>query len=136
MARLNHPNVVAVYDVGAIANTTFVAMELVEGPTLAAWLAEAPRSVDAIVDVFVQAGRGLAAAHAAGITHRDFKPSNVMLGDRVRVVDFGLARPAGADTADSTAATSPLDTAVTRSGGLLGTPAYMAPEQRARAAWS
>lgn len=136
MARLNHPNVVAVYDVGAIADTTFVAMELVEGPTLAAWLAETPRDVRAIVDVFIQAGRGLAAAHSAGITHRDFKPSNVMLGDRVRVVDFGLARPAGATTLDAAAATTPLETTVTGSGRVLGTPAYMAPEQYVSATWS
>ncbi|HEY0987831.1 MAG TPA: serine/threonine-protein kinase, partial [Kofleriaceae bacterium] len=134
MARLNHPNVVSVYDVGTIGGRTFVAMELVDGPTLAAWLAE-PRDVREIVDVLAQAGRGLAAAHAAGLTHRDFKPSNVMLGERVRVVDFGLARPVeGDDSADSGA--TPLSATVTHSGGVVGTPAYMAPEQRTRAEWS
>src|SRR6185503_1387355 len=128
---------VSVHDVGAIGDSTFVAMELVDGPTLADWLAERPRDVREIVDVFLQAGRGLVAAHAAGLTHRDFKPSNVMLGDRVRVVDFGLARPYDDDddSAAQSAATA-LSTTVTQSGGMVGTPAYMAPEQRARAEWS
>jgi hypothetical protein len=126
MARLNHPNVVAVYDAGTVGETTYVAMELVDGPTLAAWLAEAPRGLDAILDVFEQAGRGLAAAHAAGITHRDFKPSNVMLGDRVRVVDFGIAEAAA--PADEEPGTAPR--------GVLGTLAYMAPEQLDDRSWS
>lgn len=132
LARLNHPNVVAVHDVGTVGDTIYVAMEYIEGPTLARWLADAPRSLDDILDVFVQAGQGLAAAHDAGIVHRDFKPANVMLGDRVRVVDFGLARSDGAvdalaSTVDEAGAA---DDTITAAGRVLGTPAFMAPEQR------
>ncbi len=132
MARLNHPNVVSVFDVGTASGRVFVAMERVEGPTLAVWLAERPRGWRAVVDVFVQAGRGLAAAHAAGIVHRDFKPSNVIVGDRVRVADFGLARAVNdPEPRPPARATSvQLEVAVTRTGAAPGTPAYMAPEQR------
>ena len=133
MGRLNHPNVVAVYDVGSEDDRVFVAMELVDGPNLSAWLAAHPRARPReLVELFLQAGRGLAAAHDAGIVHRDFKPSNVIVGDRVRVADFGLARliqepfgDAGPDATTSQEAT------VTQAGQLVGTPAYMAPEQHA-----
>jgi tetratricopeptide (TPR) repeat protein len=130
MARLNHPNVVAVYDVGTIGEQVFVAMELVRGPTLAAWIAERAHPWREVVEVFLAAGRGLEAAHAAGIVHRDFKPQNVILGERVRVADFGLARLFGeAETGGATASTL-LASTVTQTGQALGTPAYMAPEQR------
>ena len=92
MARLSHPNIVAVHDVGAYEGGIYVAMEYIDGDTLDRWLAQ-PRAWPEIVDVFVQAGRGLAAAHGVGVVHGDFKPSNAMI-DRtgvVRVVDFGLA---------------------------------------------
>jgi eukaryotic-like serine/threonine-protein kinase len=128
MARLNHPNVVSVHDVGTVGERVFVAMELVEGPTLAAWLAGGPRSKREVVAIFLQAGRGLAAAHAAGIVHRDFKPANVILGDRVRVADFGLARALLDPVAEDGAAATPLEGVVTETGALVGTPAYMAPE--------
>jgi tetratricopeptide (TPR) repeat protein/tRNA A-37 threonylcarbamoyl transferase component Bud32 len=137
LARLNHPNVVAVHDVGVHDDRVFVAMEFVEGRTLGAWMAER-RSWREVVKVFEAGGRGLAAAHREGLIHRDFKPDNVMLGDdgRVRVMDFGLAR-AGEDekqpALESSAAGAPdssvLGTTLTRTGALLGTPAYMAPEQ-------
>ncbi len=93
MARITHPNVIAVYDVGRHGDDVFVAMELVDGETLAMWLTKA-RTPSEIARIFVRAGRGLAAAHAAGLVHRDFKPNNVMIGHdgRVRVLDFGLAR--------------------------------------------
>jgi Protein kinase domain/WD40-like Beta Propeller Repeat len=137
MARVSHPNVVAVYDVGVVEGQVFVAMELVEGKTLSAWLAERTRPWEEILAAFLDAARGLAAAHAAGLVHRDFKPDNVMVGNdgRVRVLDFGLARPADIDlpaptSMDGTADTLP-DGAmrVTLTHGVAGTPLFMAPEQ-------
>jgi tetratricopeptide (TPR) repeat protein/predicted Ser/Thr protein kinase len=138
MARLQHPNVVAVHDVGNFQGRVFVAMEFVDGHTLREWLQEGRRTWQQIRDVFVQAGRGLAAAHAHGLIHRDFKPDNVLIGKdgRARVADFGLARPAHEsqrdDTADLTTGTPDvpmLDTPLTQAGAVLGTPRYMAPEQ-------
>jgi tetratricopeptide (TPR) repeat protein/predicted Ser/Thr protein kinase len=135
MARLAHPNVIAAYDIGRFGEQVFVAMELVRGGTLSSWLAKEKRSWRAIVDVFAQAGRGLAAAHAAGLVHRDFKPDNVLVGDdgRVRVTDFGLARGAASEVAreprERDAATALLGVTMTRTGAAIGTPAYMAPEQ-------
>jgi tetratricopeptide (TPR) repeat protein/predicted Ser/Thr protein kinase len=115
MARLSHPNVRAVYDVGAVGGRPFIAMELVEGSSLAEWLAAEPRTAREILSVFAAAGRGLAAVHDLGIAHRDFKPSNVLVaeGGRVLVSDFGLAASIREETMP---------------GG--GTPRYMAPEQR------
>src|SRR5215831_3352685 len=96
LAQLSHPNVIAVHDVGTCADQVFIAMEYVEGSTLSQWLAGRKRTWREVLSTFAQAGRGLAAAHAAGIVHRDFKPDNVLVGNdgRVRVLDFGLARPA------------------------------------------
>jgi serine/threonine protein kinase len=132
LAKLAHPNVIAIHDVGQVGDEAFVAMELVHGRTLDDWLRVSPRTTAEILDVFVQASRGLEAAHGAGLVHRDFKPSNVIIGDdgRVRVLDFGLARLAEApDPSDAgDASTDPLG-AITRTGGIVGTPAYMAPEQ-------
>jgi tetratricopeptide (TPR) repeat protein/predicted Ser/Thr protein kinase len=138
MAQLAHANVVTVFDVGVFEDELFIAMEYVEGQTLASWIEE-PRSPHDVLEVFRAAGRGLAAAHAAGIVHRDFKPENVLIGadGRVRVGDFGLARPgsAHASSALPLAAGSqpirpvlpaPIDLTVT--GTLLGTPRYLAPE--------
>jgi tetratricopeptide (TPR) repeat protein len=100
LARLAHRNVVAVHDVGAFGDEVFVAMEYVEGPTLKVWL-NSKRSWQESLDVLKEAGRGLAAAHDAGLVHRDFKPENVLIGvdGRVVVVDFGIARASG-DLAD------------------------------------
>ena len=147
-ARLSHPNVVAVYDVGTFGGQVFMAMEYVEGPdgsplSLGAWLAGEPRPWREVLARFVAAGQGLAAAHAAGFVHRDFKPDNVLLGSdgRVRVADFGLVRPLTASSADGNVAVEetgageppspsvPLGTPLTEPGKVLGTPAYMAPEQ-------
>src|SRR5215472_2209254 len=143
LAKLSHPNVIAVYDVGAFGDQVFIAMEYVEGSTLTHWLAEQQGPWREIVNMFVQAGRRLAAAHAAGIFHRDFKPDNVLVGKdgRPRVLDFGLARallvepekprndePASASTS-SPSIFAPLAAALTEPGRLMGTPAYMAPEQ-------
>ncbi len=134
IARIAHPNVVAVHDVGQIDGSVFVAMELVDGTTLGRWVQDDAPSIPEILRVFTQAGRGLAAAHAADLIHRDFKPDNVLLGHdgRVRVVDFGLAR--GRGSADSIGSLdglshSSLDEALTEAGSVMGTPAYMAPEQ-------
>ncbi|NMO17234.1 tetratricopeptide repeat protein [Pyxidicoccus fallax] len=135
LARLSHANVVSVFDVGTHGDCVFLAMELVEGVTLAEWL-KTPRTWQEVLRVCTDAGRGLAAAHAAGLVHRDFKPANVLVGrdGRARVTDFGMARPLnrepGAtprrvpDPLTSSKASPPL----TRTGALLGTPAYMAPE--------
>ena len=137
MARLAHPNVIAVHDVGIFDGQVFLAMEFLGGGTLNSWLAARPRHWREVLDVFVGAGRGLAAAHAAGLVHRDFKPENVLLDreGRPRVVDFGLAREAaarqlgaGAGVATEETSGNHLET-LTRTGAIMGTPAYMAPEQ-------
>ena len=80
MARLSHPHVITVHEVGTVGEQVFVAMELVEGETLAELAGAAPRAWREVVRTFVRAGRGLAAAHAAGLVHRDFKPDNVLVG--------------------------------------------------------
>ncbi|MCX4240847.1 serine/threonine-protein kinase [Paraliomyxa miuraensis] len=135
LAKLSHPNVVHVYEVGEHEHGVFVAMELVEGVSLREWQLRATRTPEELVEVYLQAGRGLAAAHRAGLVHRDFKPANVLVGNdgRVRVVDFGLAQGPGlaAATTSGTGRTLsvPPQSPVTRTGALAGTPAYMAPEQ-------
>ena len=131
LAKLAHPNVVSVFDVGDHGDHIYIAMELVEGVTLRVWLAE-ERSLSEILETFAAAGRGLAAAHEQGMVHRDFKPDNVLVGDdgRVRVVDFGLVRAAGgsAESSADVGRLSPIEE-MTRTGTVVGTPAYMAPEQ-------
>ncbi len=133
LARLSHPAVVAVHDAEWIDGRVTVAMELVEGTTLERWLKETPRRLAEVLPLLLEAARGLAAAHAAGIVHRDFKPSNVLVGTdgRARVSDFGLARDAsGAEAPERAGALDGHQTLhLTRTGELVGTPAYMAPEQ-------
>ncbi|MBA3500483.1 MAG: serine/threonine protein kinase [Deltaproteobacteria bacterium] len=128
MARISHPNVVNVHDVGTLGDQVFVAMERINGGNLRAWLRATPRTVAEILEMFVAAGRGLIAAHDAGIVHRDFKPDNVLVGNdgRARVTDFGLAydhRVEDLELSESSfeGATRPI----------VGTPSYMAPEQHA-----
>ena len=124
MAQVNDPNVVGVYDVGVIDGATYIAMELVDGTSLRLWQQQV-HTVAEIVEVYISAGRGLAAAHAAGIVHRDFKPDNCLVGSdgRIRVTDFGLA------AARPSESHGPDHIELTTSGSVLGTPAYMAPEQ-------
>lgn len=133
MARLSHPNVLAVYDVGTFGDQVFIAMELVEGVSLGPWLALERRPATAILDVLRQAGEGLAAAHRAGIAHGDFKPDNLLVGvdGRARVMDFGLAR----SDEDAPASRRALEagTAAASATALGGTLAYMAPESLAKA---
>jgi len=132
LARVSSPNVVAVHDAGTFDDQVYIAMELVTGGTLTGWLRERPRGWPEVVRVFEAAGRGLAAAHACGLVHRDFKPDNVLLdGDRVRVADFGLAAPLEPAAASSPGLATPPDRSLTLTGTIVGTPAYMAPEQHA-----
>ncbi|MCA9711492.1 MAG: serine/threonine protein kinase, partial [Myxococcales bacterium] len=170
LAKLSHPNVVRIYDVGTYDPAVFdpsprarfghrtppddaprvpgvyLAMELLDGSDLAQWLEQQRPDWQRIRDAFLAAGRGLAAAHARGLIHRDFKPSNVSIDARgvVRVLDFGLARPLDKDIPDPSlkmtegaqqrldALARPFDATLTAPGTLLGTPAYMAPEQHQR----
>ncbi|HEY0137490.1 MAG TPA: serine/threonine-protein kinase [Nannocystis sp.] len=133
LARLSHPNVVQIYDTDAFGEQVFIAMEFIQGVDLHGWLTAAERSIDEILRVFLDAGRGLAAAHDAGLVHRDFKPDNVLVGadGRVCVADFGLARDGSeeARAPDAGQAARPLDMSLTATGALLGTPTYMSPEQ-------
>ncbi len=143
LAKLSHPNVVHVYEVGTHQGQVFIAMEHVPGTTLRGWLSSETRNVAAILDMFIAAGRGLVEAHARGLVHRDFKPDNVLVGtdERPRIVDFGLARAQGSESrtkgvslAQEVSATEDtaevaLEVSLTSTGAILGTPAYMSPEQ-------
>ena len=152
MAKISHPNVISVYDVGPYGDGVFVALEFIDGLTLREWIRAKPRPWREILDVFMKAGRGLAAAHAAGLVHRDFKPENVLVGKdgRVRVTDFGLARqvteggaledaplgvvppPPAPEALSASKSSDKLEVAhLTHAGVVMGTPKYMAPEQHA-----
>jgi eukaryotic-like serine/threonine-protein kinase len=151
MAKLAHPNVITVHEARAVEGRVFISMEFVEGGTLGRWLATQAPELPQVLAMFRDVGRGLAAAHAAGLVHRDIKPDNVLIGrdERPRVTDFGLARPVDDDAdlgASGGRSGGPLDTdghprsgeprlldaTLTRAGTLVGTPAYMAPEQLRR----
>ncbi|WP_434425492.1 protein kinase domain-containing protein [Nannocystis pusilla] len=136
MARVSSPHAVTVYEAGTYGEQVFVVMEFVAGTTLTQWLGEAPRRWREVVEVFSQAGRGLWAAHQAGLIHRDFKPDNVLVGDdgRARVADFGLAHA----VAEAASPAQPrmslpsghvLGASSTVTGALVGSLPYMSPEQ-------
>jgi len=141
MAKLSHPNVVQVYDVGVFENQIFLAMEFVKGKDLEAWSEHSHHPWQSTLEMHLQAARGLAAAHAVGLVLRDYKPENVLVGDdgRARVLDFGLARatreldnPSPSSSivgAVSLTRTSELEVELTVAGTVMGTPAYMSPEQ-------
>lgn len=152
MAQLSHPNVISVYDVGTYKSEVYIAMEFVDGETMSNWTVRWERTWQDILGKYVHAGKALADAHAAGLVHRDFKPDNVLVGhdNRVRVMDFGLARWVLTDESGAFAALAqPRDldelddaqgagvfavgsrtlSSLTKTGALLGTPRYMAPEQ-------
>jgi len=154
MAKLSDPNVVPIYDTGPFQNGVFLAMELVEGETLRAWITKGVHPWPDVLRLLRQAGLGLSAAHRAGIIHRDFKPSNVLIGKdgRARVGDFGIARskdapppvpladvpppttapargPSEAPTLGPETPSTSLTHPLTIAGSLMGTPGYMAPEQ-------
>jgi Tol biopolymer transport system component/predicted Ser/Thr protein kinase len=135
MAKLAHPSVVSVHDIGEHDGAAFIVMEYVEGQTLRRWLAEVPRSVTEILATFMAAGRGLAAIHEAGLIHRDFKPDNLMIRDsgQVLVMDLGIARDGSKALTSATLPDGSDDTSssvdLTRDGALMGSPAYMAAEQ-------
>jgi serine/threonine protein kinase len=135
LARLAHPNVVVVHDVGKARGRLFLAMDYVDGTTLDEWVLREARSWKDVLEVYLQAARGLAAAHEAGVVHRDFKPANVLVSreGRAYVTDFGLARIARDDALEETVAgdvwdEDAADSTRTLDGALVGSPAYMAPE--------
>ncbi|MCH8961152.1 MAG: protein kinase, partial [Bacteroidetes bacterium] len=117
-AQLNHPNICTIHEIDEAEGQTFIAMEFVEGETLAQKIKQGPLKLNAVIDMAVQVAAGLQAAHERGIVHRDVKSSNVMVTDRalVKIVDFGLAKVAA-------------QTPLTKTGSTLGTVAYMSPEQ-------
>jgi tetratricopeptide (TPR) repeat protein/predicted Ser/Thr protein kinase len=143
MARLSHPNVITVHEARVADGRVFLSMEFVEGGTLGTWIRDRKPELPRLLAMLRDVGRGLAAAHAAGLVHRDVKPDNVLVGadDRPRVTDFGLARPAD-DAAviahvveslpEHIGERALLEGTLTRAGTLAGTPAYMSPEQLTR----
>ena len=136
LAKVSHPNIVQIYEVGEEAGQIYLVMELIDGDNLRDWHAAAPRSWREVLARWREVGCGLAAAHKAGLIHRDLKPDNAILGrdGRVRVVDFGLAR--SGDLPEPIEPSAPRTeregTTITLAGTLLGTPAYMPPEQHLR----
>src|SRR5262249_10920627 len=130
-AAVSHPNIAIVHEVGEADGQAYIAMELVEGKSLAAILTERRLSVEEALDFARQILRGLARAHEAGIIHRDLKPDNVMITPEgvAKVLDFGLAKPDEQPSSRSELGVAETVTKVTEEGRVLGTPSYMSPEQ-------
>lgn len=139
-ARISHPNIISIYEVGETDGDIHIAMEYVDGSTLLEWQTSGERSWREILEMYLQVGEALLAAHGANVVHRDFKPDNVLIGKdgRPRVVDFGLARvgwtDGGVELAEmcgptDTDAGAPSTGRITRQGVVFGTPGYMSPEQ-------
>jgi len=133
VAALNHPNIVAVYDIGVEGGQQYIVSELIEGESLRSLLTGKPLAARKLLEIATQVADGLAAAHAVGIVHRDLKPENIMLAKdgRVKILDFGLARhtPGGAFGGDSGATSADSTRNMTREGAVMGTASYMSPEQ-------
>jgi serine/threonine protein kinase len=135
MARVSHPNIVPIFDIGESDAGPYMAMEFVDGWTLKGWLSKEKRNWRTVCRVLLAAGAGLAAAHRAGLIHRDFKPDNILIAKdgSVKVADFGLARPADGGPVNpderTGASVSIYSSEVSVEGQVVGTPAYMAPEQ-------
>ncbi|WP_233278124.1 serine/threonine-protein kinase [Myxococcus stipitatus] len=135
LARLSHPNVVTLFDVGTHGDAIFLAMELIEGITLGEWMRRR-HPWEEVLQVFIHAGKGLEAAHSAGLVHRDFKPANILMGNdgRVFVTDFGIARSLDQNSEEDSESSGSLELKVqptdplTLTGQVMGTPAYLAPE--------
>ncbi|MEM6295005.1 MAG: serine/threonine-protein kinase, partial [Myxococcota bacterium] len=136
LARLSHPHVVSVYDVGRHDGQVYIAMEFIQGQTLGGWLADQDRPWTEVLRVFVDMASGLQAIHELGFVHRDVKPENVLIDaeGRLRIIDFGLARAVAESESSSEGATEPglFDTPLTQTGAIVGTPRYMSPEQYQR----
>lgn len=141
LAKLNHPHIVAIHDVGEHRGAVWLAMEYVDGETLSKWSKQRRHAWREVLAVMTPAAQGLSAAHDAGLVHRDIKPDNIMVGadGRVRVMDLGLARALGDDVPSELASPdaptaaardfTTLAARVTRAGAVMGTPGYMSPEQ-------
>src|SRR6202790_3124579 len=136
-SALNHPNIITIYEIGshAVGQETvwYIAMELVEGQSLRQILSNGPLPTQKLLDIAVQAAGALAAAHAKGIVHRDLKPENILVNreDRVKVLDFGLATPAGLEWPENKGALSCATDLMPHPGTILGTVGYMSPQQAA-----
>ena len=130
LASLNHPNIAAIYGIEKADDTQALVLELVEGPTLADRIAKGPIPLDEALPIAKQIADALEAAHEAGVIHRDLKPANIKVRDdgTVKVLDFGLAKALQAGVGSDPSESPTLTAAATRTGVLMGTPAYMSPE--------